>query len=294
MKAKSISLAALVCALALSGTAQAHLFGPSGQGNPYFAPAVPAGFIPTYDGNLADWAWFPPAYTFTPDWFTQIGNFTTEEANVPKDDFDVIIYGPAWIPSLNMMTFAVHKVDDTYFTRSDEYQDSWNEDVIQFGIDADHGGEAKGDNTTYQQAFFSPKLGGSLGCYGCTDPNLLWAFGEPHAFFGLRPASVEGTNGTFDVEVQLHIWDVLDEAGASASSLHQLAPGQIVGFSIEIIDSEGGVSEFPDVEFDFGDVSIGGAVLPDYFLMSEADTLPLIPTAVQDNSWGRIKQAFAN
>ena len=288
MKFRVACIVAAALCLAITGIAQAHLF-PNGQGNPYFTPAVPADLIPTYDGDLSDWAWFPPAYTITPDWFTQLGDWTAGE-QVPKDDFDVIIYGPAWIPSQNMITFAVRKVDDIFFTRSDDFQDSWDEDVIQFAIDADHGGEEKLESQEYQQAFFSPKLGGGAGCYGPEE--VQWAFQEPYAFWGMEPAAVEGTNGTFDVEIQLKIWDHMDPAGEGASTEHQLVPEQIIGFTIEIIESEEGCSECPDVEFDGGNVAIGGEVLPDWFLMSEADTRPLIPTAVENASWGRIKSAF--
>ena len=290
MKRNMLLIAVAVCVV-ITGVAQAHTFGPNGEGNPYFAPAVPAMYIPTYDGDLSDWAWFPPAYTFDPDWFATIGQFSDAEAEVPKDDFDVIIYGPAWIPSQNMMTYAVHKVDDIFSTRSDNYQDSWDEDVIQFAIDADHGGEEKLESQEYQQAFFSPKLGGSPGCYGPAE--LQWAFAAPYAFFGMSPATVEGTNGTFDVEIQLNIWDHLDPTGDAASTMHQLAANEIIGFSIEIIDTEEGVVEFPDVEFDFASISIGATSAPDYFLMSEEDTLPLIPTAVENQSWGRIKHSFS-
>ncbi|MFC1526337.1 hypothetical protein ACFL6X_05960 [Candidatus Latescibacterota bacterium] len=295
MRRNTVLFAALALVVVLSGVANAHLFGPNGEGNPYFAPAVPAAYVPSYDGDLGDWAWYPPAYTFTPDWFIAIGNFNEAEQAVPKDDFDVIIYGPAWIPSENKVTFAVQKVDDIFSTRSDNPQDSWDEDVIQFAIDADHGGEVRAPTDglvarEYQQAFFTPKLGGSLGIYGAED--LAWSMAAPHAFFGMLPEIVEGTTGTFTVEVQLSIWDHMDAAGADASTLHQLAAGEIVGLSVEIIDTEEGVVEFPDVEFDFGSVSIGGEVLPDYYLMSEEETLPLIPTAVQSESWGRVKRAL--
>ena len=289
MKSRAFFIAAIAC-LAIAGIAQAHTFGPDGQGNPYFAPAVPADLVPTYDGDLSDWAWFPPSNIATPDWFTQLGDWTESE-QVPKDDFDVIVYGPAWIPSLNMMTFAIHRVDDIFFTRSDNFQDSWDEDVIQFGIDADHGGEPKEGSQEFQQAFFSPKLGGAAGHYAPED--MQWAFQEPHTFWAMQPATLEGTNGTFDMEIQLAVWDHMDPAGEAASTRHQLEAGQIVGFTIEIIDSEEGCSECPDVEFDWASISVGAASLPDWFLMSVEDTLPLIPTAVENDSWGRIKQALA-
>ena len=61
MKGKILLIAALAACLAMAGAASAHLFGPNGEGNPFFAPAVPDELIPTYDGDLSDWAWFPPA-----------------------------------------------------------------------------------------------------------------------------------------------------------------------------------------------------------------------------------------
>ena len=289
MKSKLL-IAAIAACLAISGAAQAHTFGPDGQGNPYFMAAVPAEYIPTYDGDLSDWAWFPPSKIADTDFFATLGDWTESE-QVPKDDFDVLVYGPAWIPSQNMITYAIHRVDDIFFTKDDVYDSSWDEDVIQFAIDADHGGDPKGNNQEYQQAYFSPKLGGQAGAYGAQD--LQWAFEEPHTFWGMEPASVEASNGTFDLEIQMFIWDHLDPAGEGSSTVHQLAAEQIIGFSIEIIDSEEGCSECPDVEFDWASISVGGESAPDWFLMSEADTRPLIATAVENDSWGRVKKAFA-
>jgi hypothetical protein len=289
MKSK-ILLVVMAGILAIAGAAGAHTFGSNGEGNPFFAPAVPAEYIPTYDGDLSDWAWFPPAYIFTPDSFIEFGNWNAAEADVPKDDFDVVIYGPAWIPSQNMMTFAVHKVDDIFSTRSETFPESYDEDVVQFAIDADHGGEEKGNSEDYQQSGFSPKLGGMAGVYGPEE--LQWAYTAPYLFFGMSPAIVEGTNGTFDVELQHNIFDWMDPAGIDASTMHMLAAGQIIGYSMEILDTEEGVVEFPDVEFDWANSAIGGEALADYFLMSEEDTRPLIPTAVESTSWGRVKSAL--
>jgi hypothetical protein len=291
MRSKILLVVAMAGILAIASAAGAHTFGSNGEGNPFFAPAVPAEYIPTYDGDLSDWAWFPPAYIFTPDSFIAWGNWSAAEADVPKDDFDVVIYGPAWIPSLNMMTFAVHKVDDIFSTRSENFYDSYNEDVVQFAIDADHGGEVSAGGEDYQQSGFSPKLGGMAGCYTGT-PNADWAYVPPYLYFGMSPAIVEGTNGTFDVELQHNIFDWLDPSGIDASTMHVLAAGQIIGYSMEILDTEEGVEEFPDVEFDWANSAIGGEALADYFLMSEEDTRPLIPTAVESASWGRVKSAL--
>lgn len=291
MKAKTLLVFAIAGCLALAGTASAHMFGSNGEGNPFFVPAVPADLVPTYDGDLSDWAWFPPAYIFTPDSFIHWGNWSDEEAAVPKDDFDVLIYGPAWIPSENMVTWAVHKVDDIFSTRSDEFYDSFNEDVVQFAIDADHDGAAAEAGNDYQQSGFSPKLGGMAGTYQ-GGGELNWAYTEPYLYYGMEPAVVEGTTGTFDVELQHNIFDWIDPAGIDASEVHQMEAGQIIGYTVEVIDTEEGREEFPDVEFDWGNSAIGGEVLADWYLMSVEETQPLIPTAVENDSWGRIKEAL--
>lgn len=291
MKGKTLFLLAMVGLLAVAGAANAHTFGPNGEGNPFFAPAVPESMIPTYDGDLSDWSWFPPEYIFTPEDFVALGQWSDAEADVPKDDFDVVIYGPAWIPSQNMMTWAVHKVDDIFSTRSDDFYTSYNEDVVQFAIDADHGGQEAAGGEAYQQSGFSPKLGGMAGCYqGGGDVD--WAYQEPYLFFGMEPPVVEGTNGTFSVELQHMIFDWLDPAGINGSTVHQLEAGQIIGYSMEIIDTEEGVEEFPDVEFDWANTALGGEALADFYLMSVEDTMPLIPTAVENTSWGRVKSAL--
>jgi hypothetical protein len=291
MKGRILTVVAVAGILAVAGAVGAHTFGPDGLGNPFFAPAVPAEYIPTYDGDLSDWAWFPPAYIFTPDSFIAMGNWNDAEAAVPKDDFDVVIYGPAWIPSLNMMTWAVHKVDDIFSTRSETFYESFDEDVVQFSVDADHGGEdPPGGGEDYQQSGFTPKLGGMAGCYHSEELN--WAYTDPYLFYGFSPAIIEGTNGTFDVELQHNIFDWMDHSGPGASTMHMLAAGQIIGYSMEILDTEEGVVEFPDVEFDWANSANGGTALADFFLMSEEETRPLIATAVENVSWGRVKAAL--
>ena len=75
MKGKVVWIAVLAGSLAMAGVASADLFGPNGEGNPFFVPAVPEEYIPTYDGDLSDWAWYPPAYIATPESFISMGNF---------------------------------------------------------------------------------------------------------------------------------------------------------------------------------------------------------------------------
>jgi hypothetical protein len=293
MKYASILLLSLVVVLAVSGPVAAHRFGPNGEGNPWFMPAIPDQVIPRFDGDLSDWAWFPTRWTFRPDDFISMGNFNTAEQAVPKDDWDFILYGPAWIPAMNMVTWALTVTDNIMYAPHADLQLSWQMDGGQFAIDADHGGEAKNE-FDYQQSYWTVAQGGNVGIFG--NQEVAWAYEEPHIFFGMTIQP----NGSYEGEFAAHIWDRLDPGGPSTSRLHQLEDGQIIGFSVELYDMDSDTEqEFPDAEFDFGNVAIGGEVLGDYFLLPVEETLAALveedrplPSAVEASTWGRIKSTF--
>ena len=284
-----MSMALIVGLPSLAG---AHLFGPNGEGNPWYMLAIPEEYIPTIDGDLSDWAWMPSQYVFTPDFFASFGNWSDAEAEVPKDDFDVLIYGPCWIPANNMVAFAVYKVDDILYAPNEEFSNSTTEDVVQWATDADHGGDEPGEGEQYQQNYFTPKRGGYSGVYpggGTRD----WINNEPSAFWA---ADIQD-NGTFSFEIMLKLYDVApaSEIGTIPEGAveHICAPHQMIGFSLEICDADSESEiEFPDVEFDFGNIALGGDVIPDYYLMPVEETYKLL-TAVQGSSWGRIKATFS-
>ncbi|MBI4530920.1 MAG: hypothetical protein HY709_05295, partial [Candidatus Latescibacteria bacterium] len=171
---------------------------------------------------------------------------------------------------------------------------AWQMDGGQFGTDADHGGEAKGNNQEYQQNYWTIAQGGSIGLFG--EQNLFWEFEAPYAFsgFDIQP------NGSYTAEIAVTLWDHLDPGGVGQSRLHVLEAGQIIGFTVELYDMDSDTEqEFPDAEFDFGNVAIGGEVLGDYFLLPVEETLAALeeegrplPSAVEANTWGRIKSTF--
>jgi hypothetical protein len=287
MKHLVVVVMSIALIVGLSSLAGADLFGPNGEGNPWYALAIPEEYIPEIDGDLSDWAWMPTEYVFTPDFFASFGNFTDAEAAVPKDDFDVLIYGPCWIPANNMMAFAVNKVDDILYGPSEDVYAAHAEDCIQWATDADHGHDEAGDGSQYQQNFFTPKAGGYAGVFtggGTKD----WINNPPNGFWA---ANIQD-NGTFDFEIMMKMWDVAGDGelgDTPAGSIeHILEEHQIVGFSVEICDADSDSEiEFPDVEFDFGNVAEGGAVLPNYYLLPLSETV-----AVQGSTWGAIKATF--
>jgi len=282
---------AFAITLGVASVAMAHGFGPDGEGNPYFMPAISDANVPTVDGNLSDWAFMPPAYVMSLSDWALLGQIDASEEAITKDNFDVLTYGPGWIPSANMIILAVHKVDDVFYSTSDNFQDSWKEDNIQIYIDADHGGDVKAESLEYQQTYLNPKLGGGAGAF--TASEIQFAFAEPFYYHAQQPAVVEGTNGTVDIEAQFVIFDHLDPAGESASVIHQLTAEEIIGFSLDVADVDDGVFQ-ADVEFDYGNGATGGEAIPDFFLMSLADSESQYVTAVENQSWGRIKSSMAH
>jgi hypothetical protein len=280
----------------LCGVAEADLFVPEGEGNPFYLPAIPAHLVPTYDGDLSDWAFMPDQYVYTSDFFATLsgGIWSDAEAAVPKDDWDIIIYGPAWIPSMNMVTFAAHIVDDLLYAPFEDLQEAWQEEGMQFATDADHGHDPKEDSQEYQQNFFTPKQGGHVGLFG--DEQLWWEFEEPYCFWGVTLPPDAGSPAGYDFEIAIALWDHLDPAGPEASTRHMMEAGQIIGFSIEAYDADGEADpvapyEFPDVEFDWGNTAIGGEVLANWELLSVEDS-DMPETAVESSTWGAIKATF--
>ena len=95
-----------------------------------------------------------------------------------------MVYGPAWIPKLNMWAFAVQVTDDVLSAPSEKLSDSWMEDNLQWCMDADNsGGSYRGpriDSQQAQQNFFTPKQGGRVGLFLASstvdDTTLWWAF----------------------------------------------------------------------------------------------------------------------
>jgi hypothetical protein len=277
----------------LCGMAGADLFGPNGEGNPWYMLAIPEEYIPEIDGDLSDWAWMPTDYVFTPDFFQSFGNWSDAEAAVPKDDFDVLVYGPCWIPANNMAAFAIYKVDDILYAPKEGLHASTDEDVIQWATDADHSHGEPGEGDGYQQNFFTPKQGGYCGVYTGGETRD-WINNPPSAFWA---ATIED-NGTVEFEIMVTLWDYAPAGDVGmipeGAVEHICEPHQVIGFSVEVCDADSESEiEFPDVEFDFGNIANGGDVLPNYYLLPVEETYNLLGVqAVESATWGGIKATF--
>jgi len=303
---RGILLTSLALAIVANGLAFGHAYGPNDEGNPFFVPAIRDDLVASIDGDLSDWAFFPDEYTYDLDWFIPSGKWNDDEQQNTKDDFDLLIYGPAWIPSTGQVIWAIHVVDDYFYSPDPCYCMGWAEDNIQFNIDADHGGDVSLTGQMldtmhdYQQIYIQPKEGGITGAF-VDDREMDWPLAPPYTFFEYnRRDWVEGADGSYDVEYLHQPFDHManDSAGGiDASILAEWNVGDIVGLSLSVSDKDADGESTGGVSFHYGGGGqIGGEVLADWFLLSVDDTEGLyndVPTSVESSSWGRVKAALA-
>lgn len=299
---RALFLFSLAAAIAIAGTASAHVFGPNGEGNPWYLPAIDEALVPTIDGDLSDWAFMPDEYIFDLEAFVPWGAWNDDEqANTTRDDWDVLIYGPAWIPATDQLIVAYHIVDDHFYSPDPSYGMGWAEDHMQINTDADHGGDEGFTGQMldtfhdYQQNYIQPKSGGITGCY-VDHRELDWVYEAPYTFVEWsRRDWVEGADGSYDLE-WLHqpfvTMKPTSMGGVDASELADWEPGMIVGLDVACKDADAEGESSGYVSFKFGPGSqYGGHVLADWELLDIADME--YKTAVENNSWGRVKAALA-
>jgi len=291
MKYAGMVLFGLVVLIGLPASGAAFTFGPEGQGNPYYAPAIPLDEVAlSFDGDLSEWTWLPKKFQFSFGNVPRYSAIFDEEGFWPKDDFDVFVYGPAWIPAMNKYAFAVHKVDDVLYGPDENLQACYKEDCMQWCIDPDaSAGEYRGENNSRQaqQNFITPNQGGHLGLFGPEE--LWWEFEEPYCLFG---KNVDPATGSYDIEVAITLWDWLD-ASVETSTEHQLEPDQLIGgtFYVNDVDSE---EKGASIGWHFADPWKDANAFAAFYMMSVEDTKAekAAETAVEQNTWGRVKATF--
>ena len=279
---------AVVVLLGFSGLAGAYTYGPDGQGNPYWCPAIPDEYIPTMDGNLNDWAWLPSKWVFDVESTVVNGLHGTPIGleTWTRDDFDAQVYGPCWIPSTNMYAFAAHKVDDVWWQPAEGVYESHVGDALQFNNDPDgSGGDTDGVNA--QQAFFTMMDGGFIGCYQQPDGvPIRHAYEDPNCFWA---AEMDIATGSYDFEIMLYLWDELYPL-EEESLQHVFEPGQSMGIGMWIPDRDDTESTISiGWHFASPNTADGFARLE---IMPVEETYKAIeeePMAVESTTWGAVK-----
>ena len=284
----------------------------------YFAFEFPTSAIPVIDGDLSEWDIVPEAF-----WVTREADFEEtvigNDTEVRLDDFNVKhILG--WSEGTNRLYMSADVFDD-YFKRDKEDPSGvdWD-DGNDFIVDADHSGgdlwngdwhaEEHDDQldlvfvTGQNYRYYTPPLDGyyifMLGRGFVGNDNFLTTGREILAPQYLEvgwavDAELYG-EGTRTYEYMVTPWEMMyrGEDGESRSTIVDLEVGTIIhigymykDFDVPVEDERYSASyDFPPLH----DTWRNAELLADFELL-ELDT-DLFPSAVETDTWGRIKSDF--
>jgi len=289
-----LTVAVLACTILLAGDALGHM--PAGE--MVRAVHLEDGQTPIIDGEFDDWEGIAPVL--------QMADFGDLVAGAVADalDFDLQVW-IGWNDTENRLYLAVEVTDDIH--QVDRPTGSattriFQDDDLEVFVDADHSGGQYADfsdlspdeqlarNGTEANHFVlaGPHEDGedfvnfsAAGWYALRD--------GPYTQADLRFDGTPGGVGVTRYEMSLVLFDRVNVTADFLSSRHDLRPGEVIGFNLELNDFDSH-SELFDAKW-----SLSGGF--NAFRLSDRFTdlwlePPVIATAVQDVSWGRIKASF--
>jgi len=297
---KKLILAAAVGALFV-GTASAH------QAT-YFMPQVPSPDNMVIDGNDDDWGWIDPAFGITPDlMFEILGN----PFPPPKDDWDVVLF-VAWSSAPdNALYYFARVTDDSLGLFVENPQEYWKDDSLEIIIDADHTSENFNETEQTSGQQYGVRIKPAAGqpdtwIFNVPQESILWSTREPYMTYAwtVDPADAEplsqpaGTTVSYTYEARQALYTFHDKNGEAGSTRHNFGPDQVIGLTFQFDETEN-----PEVgrEMQPGTTPVDGA-FQDNSNGSDFITVPTegadggsggANTAVESQSWGRIKSQMA-
>lgn len=283
-----------VLAIVIAFSTMAIAYEPAGI--TYYIGGIAEANIPDIDGFVDDWAFMPRAYYWTGADFRdsaldpngQPGAGTNYATGVTsKDDRDILALYIGWAPSTNMYYIGCDAVDNDLFFPEESIGGTWQEDHLQFLIDAPGTGgnfrTTEPKNCTAQQWYLAldPRdVATPLGFFGQVE-GQEWCTVAPWAFYGMQ---VSATG--WSCEVGMALWDFLDVAEAT-STRHMLAAGDIIGGNVNIKDKDTD-GENCGTTFNFADAWTDASLFAAFYLVDPVET----GTPVASSTWGSIKSTF--
>ncbi|MCC7265444.1 MAG: hypothetical protein IT369_23310 [Candidatus Latescibacteria bacterium] len=277
-------------------------------GETYFAFQFPINAVPEIDGDVGDWAMVP----------RDVFEISVEKGNIVETvrgdagndlaDFNARNL-VAWNEQTNRVYSMAVNVDDNLDNDRPDPSNYNFDDAWHFVIDADHsGGDMYADDWTtlsepeQQQLFYTT---GQLYQIHLPPIDGYWAFmyikatnwlttGREFPFpeyleIGWNRTGETGGPGVYTYEIKATPWQTWDWDGPTQSTIVDLQEGKVIhiGFLYKDYDLDDGRY---DGSYDFPAVH---NVWRNANLMADFELLPvddsLFPTAVETDSWGRIK-----
>ena len=301
---KLFALAA--AALMLTSTASMAHF-PEGQ--IFGAWQWPSDQLPNLDGDISEWNVLPAEL-----W---IDIFQTEvaEGDIGREidpanlNFRVAV---GWNDELDRVYYVYDRFDDIWDRDAGGFGCCGQDDSIEIFLDSDHSADrfafwdgdfedaeerARNNGRTNQTGHYRWPALEPFGFYWFWLSSSTWHDKEPYSCcpdsFNLDGA--HGTESNFQAEWYTVGWDDFDHNSPENSVRHDFVEGEIIGVGIQVVDNDNGPSKDDPrtAKWALGGqpcINGDGACGSDYILLPiQAD---LLPTAVEDNSWGHIKASF--
>jgi len=270
----------------------------------------PDSHVPVVDGNLEEYVIIPEPYIITLEDMHDVLYDTV----IDKADLELWYY-PGYNVNSNKFIFAARVFDNIHERdNTDPGQCNCSDDNVGFWIDGDHAGDPyvaeygkvdgaseedqkRARNSTMQHFMNSvPPVGGA-------DVQMsndgTWQIKPPYTLFAW---SFEGEmlgESTYSYEFNVTIWDDLDWHGPDTSTESSLDEGKIIGIQFTNSDYDGAEALFfnDDGSTKYDAFWVTGGPCCDStnasdFLLAPIDDALFAGTAVETETWGRLKARF--
>ena len=257
------------------------------------------------DGDLGDWDNVPSVFWVTHDDLIETVTGTQGDPD-PSNLAERIIFG--WSPKTNILYFMEDRFDDFFYGTIDN-----NFDTVEVMLDFDHSADPIFQNVA-SEGLDAERWEGALSQnyrYQLQNENQMWLWGgapwageEPYS--GVRwtyEGELVGGPTTLHMEMWFTPFDDLPTNSTSIDDeriiIHEMKEGEImgVGFSVQD-DDDGADGSYNGYWTNSGDTEIyfKATAMVDYVFLGWNESI-WVPgenvTAVEEDSWGRIKAGFS-
>jgi hypothetical protein len=257
------------------------------------------------DGDISEWDNVPSIFWVTHDDLVETVTGTQGDPD-PSNLAERVIFG--WSPTTNLLYFMEERFDDFFYGTLDN-----NYDTVEVTLDFDHSGDAQFFNVG-DIGLDEERYTGALAQnyrYQLQNENDMWLWGSP-AWAGEEPYSgakwsfegdINGGAGTLSMEMWFTPFDDLPTNAESADDerilWHTLEEGAIMGVGFAVQDDDNGAEgTYNGYWTNGGDTELyfKATAMVDYVLLPYDESIWVAgedaPTAVESDSWGRIKSTF--
>ena len=270
----------------------------------------PTDQLPVLDGNISEWDALPA------ELWVDSNDFGATQGIAPEVDASDFFFSVAvgWNDELDRIYFVAERYDDIYDRTGVD-----RDDTFEFGWDTDHTADdfwatgAAADDLPRERSrgaqsghFAWPETGDGIDVNNWfwfwntrTVTDARWAMDEPWACCDdsyVIDGSLDG-EATLFAEWYVVGFDDYNFNGPDVSVVHDLVEGEVIGIGMSVtdtdeVDADGNVS-FEKYTLGGENLIFGDASFFSDFLLLEVDE-DALSTAVENDSWGRIKASYGH